>query len=63
MDAIEWALRVEELGAGELVVNSIDGDGVKDGYSLELTRTIAEAVKYLSLRVVERVRWHISRRL
>ena len=44
MDAIEWAVRGEELGAGELVVNSIDGDGEKDGYNLELTRTIAEAV-------------------
>jgi len=45
MDAIEWAIRGEQLGAGELVVNSIDGDGEKDGYSLELTRTISEAVK------------------
>lgn len=45
MDAIEWALRVEQLGAGELVVNSIDGDGEKEGYSMELTRTIAEAVE------------------
>ena len=44
MDAIEWAVRSEQLGAGELVVNSIDGDGEKDGYDLELTRTIAEAV-------------------
>ena len=44
MDAIEWAIRGEELGAGELVVNSIDGDGVKDGYDVELTRAIAEAV-------------------
>lgn len=45
MDAIEWAVRGEQLGAGELVVNSIDGDGEKDGYDLELTRTIAEAVR------------------
>ncbi|MCZ2257844.1 imidazole glycerol phosphate synthase subunit HisF [Sporosarcina sp. G11-34] len=44
MDAIEWAVRGEQLGAGELVVNSIDGDGVKDGYDVELLRTIAEAV-------------------
>ena len=43
-DAIEWAIQGEKLGAGELVINSIDGDGEKDGYSLELTRTIAEAV-------------------
>lgn len=45
LDAIEWAVQGEALGAGELVVNSIDGDGEKDGYSLELTKTIAEAVK------------------
>lgn len=44
LDAIEWAIQAEALGAGELVVNSIDGDGEKDGYSLELTKTIAEAV-------------------
>ena len=44
MDAIEWAIQGEKLGAGELVVNSIGEDGVKDGYNLELTRAIAEAV-------------------
>ena len=44
LDAIEWAVQGEALGAGELVVNSIDGDGEKDGYSLELTRKIAEAI-------------------
>ena len=44
IDAIEWAKRSEELGAGELVVNSIDADGTKDGYEINLTRTIAEAV-------------------
>lgn len=44
IDAIEWAIQGEKLGAGEIVLNSIDGDGEKDGYSLELTRTIAEAV-------------------
>src|SRR5690625_44945 len=36
MDAIEWAVQGERLGAGELVVNSIDGDGEKNGYDLEL---------------------------
>lgn len=45
MDAIEWAVRGEELGAGELVINSIDGDGVKEGYDVDLLRTIAEAVR------------------
>ncbi len=44
IDAIEWAKRGEDLGAGELVVNSIDADGTKDGFEIQLTRTIAEAV-------------------
>ncbi len=43
IDAIEWAKRGEELGAGELVVNSIDADGTKEGYELTLTRMIVEA--------------------
>ncbi len=43
-DAVQWAMRGEELGAGELVVNSIDVDGTKMGYELVLTRLIAEAV-------------------
>lgn len=43
IDAIEWAKRGEELGAGELVVNSIDADGTKEGYEINLTRMIAEA--------------------
>lgn len=45
LDAIEWAIQGEALGAGELVVNSIDGDGEKNGYRLALTKTIAEAVR------------------
>ena len=44
MDAIAWALRGEALGAGEIVVNSIDADGTLEGYELTLTRMIAEAV-------------------
>ena len=44
MDAVDWACRGVELGAGELVVNSIDADGTRDGYELRLTRTISEAV-------------------
>ncbi len=44
MDVIEWATRGVELGAGELVVNSIDADGTRDGYELRLTRMVAEAV-------------------
>ena len=44
MEALEWAHRGVELGAGELVVNSIDADGTRDGYELRLTRAVAEAV-------------------
>jgi len=44
MDAVEWAQRGVELGAGELVLNSIDADGTKDGYDNELNRTVSEAV-------------------
>ena len=44
IDALTWALKGEELGAGELVVNSIDADGTRDGYEINLTRMIAEAV-------------------
>lgn len=44
IDALQWALRGEELGAGELVVNSIDADGTRAGYEIYLTRMIAEAV-------------------
>jgi cyclase len=43
-DAIEWARRAVALGAGELLVTSMDRDGTKDGYDLELTRTVSEAV-------------------
>jgi len=44
LDAVEWARRGEQLGAGEIVVNSIDADGTKAGYELRLTRLIADAV-------------------
>ena len=45
IDALEWALQGERLGAGELVVNSIDADGTRDGYELRLTAMIAGAVR------------------
>lgn len=45
IDALAWALQGEALGAGELVVNSIDADGTREGYELRLTSMIAEAVK------------------
>ncbi len=45
IDAVEHAVRLAELGAGELLVTSMDGDGTQAGYDLELTRTIADAVR------------------
>jgi len=44
LDAVDWAKQGEQLGAGEIVVNSIDADGTKEGYEIRLTRTIADAV-------------------
>jgi cyclase len=44
-DAVEWAQRAETLGAGEILLTSMDRDGTRDGYDLELTRTISSAVR------------------
>lgn len=44
IDALEWAHKVEKLGAGEILLTSMDCDGTKAGYDLELTRVVAEAV-------------------
>lgn len=44
LDAVEWALKGETLGAGETLLTSMDCDGTKEGYDLELTRAIAQAV-------------------
>lgn len=44
IDAVEWAMKAERLGAGEILLTSMDGDGTKAGYDLELTRAIAENV-------------------
>lgn len=44
MDAVEWAMRAEQLGAGEILLTSMDCDGTKAGYDLRLTRQIAEHV-------------------
>lgn len=44
LDALEWAIKGVKLGAGEIVLNSIDADGTRDGYELNLTRMISEAV-------------------
>ena len=44
MDIVEWAKRVEKLGAGEILLTSKDADGTKEGYDLEMTKAVAEAV-------------------
>jgi len=44
LDAIEWAVRAEKLGAGEILLTSMDRDGTKDGYDVELTERIVSAV-------------------
>jgi cyclase len=44
LDALEWAARAVELGAGEILLTSMDRDGTKDGFDLELTRAVSEAV-------------------
>ncbi len=44
IDAVEWAIKGEKMGAGEILLTSMDCDGCKDGYDLELTRAISESV-------------------
>ena len=44
IDAVHWAIKAEKLGAGELLLTSMDADGTKAGYDIELTRAIADAV-------------------
>ena len=44
IDIIDWAKKVESLGAGEILLTSKDADGTKEGYDLEMTRSVAEAV-------------------
>jgi len=44
-DAIEWAMRAESFGAGEILLTSMDRDGTRDGYDLKLTRAVADAVR------------------
>lgn len=44
LDAIEWARKMEEFGAGEILLTSMDRDGTKNGYDIELTRAVSEAV-------------------
>src|SRR5437868_4282221 len=45
LEAVAWAKRVDELGAGEIVLTSMDADGTKAGYDLEMTQAVAEAVR------------------
>lgn len=44
IDAVEWAIRMAEYGAGEILLTSMDRDGTRDGFDLELTRTVCDAV-------------------
>lgn len=45
LDVVEWAMKAEKLGAGEILLTSMDGDGTKDGYDIGLTKAITDAVK------------------
>ena len=45
MDALEWSVRAQKLGAGELLLTSMDRDGTRDGYDIELTRAVSDAVR------------------
>jgi imidazole glycerol-phosphate synthase subunit HisF len=45
LDAVEWAARAEKLGAGEILLTSMDRDGTKDGYDIELTRACSDSVR------------------
>lgn len=45
LDAVEWAVKAEQLGAGEILLTSMDRDGTRIGYDIELTRAVADAVK------------------
>jgi len=44
LDAVEWAVRGEKLGAGEILLNSMDRDGTREGYDIELTKKVVESV-------------------
>ena len=45
LDAVEWAARAERLGAGEILLTSMDADGARSGYDLDVTRAVADAVR------------------
>src|SRR4029079_7061357 len=44
-DAVEWAMKAEDLGAGEILLTSMDCDGTRNGYDIELTRAISSVVR------------------
>jgi imidazole glycerol-phosphate synthase subunit HisF len=44
-DAVEWAMRAQALGAGEILLTSMDRDGTRDGYDIDLTRTVSQALR------------------
>ncbi|HEU4435240.1 MAG TPA: imidazole glycerol phosphate synthase subunit HisF [Pyrinomonadaceae bacterium] len=45
IDALEWAVRAQQLGAGEILLTSMDRDGTRDGYDVELTRAVSDALR------------------
>jgi imidazole glycerol-phosphate synthase subunit HisF len=45
IDALEWAVRAQDLGAGEILLTSMDRDGTRDGYDIELTRAVSDSVR------------------
>jgi cyclase len=45
IDAVAWAVEMQRIGAGEIVLTSMDADGTRDGYDLEITRAVADAVE------------------
>lgn len=58
-DIVEWAKRVEDLGAGEILLTSKDADGTKEGYDLEMTKAVAEAVSIPVTASGGRENWNI----
>ena len=59
IDALEWAKKAEELGAGEILLTSMDCDVAKAGYDIELTRRVSNAKIPVMKRRAVRARWNI----
>lgn len=62
LDALEWVEKAERLGAGEILLTSMDCDGTKAGYDLELTRAVSQAVKIPVIASGGRESWNIFTR-